>query len=654
METNCDVREAAEKISAILGPGGIVSRSIPAYENREQQIKMAIEVFNALDRSKQLIVEAPTGTGKTLAYLVAAALSGKRVAISTGTKNLQEQLFLKDVPFVRAEIFPGLRSALLKGRGNFVCHTRFQRFLRQPVLQGIDNTDSLKIIRDWYSDTCKIGNGDREEIHNLAEDDPIWNEICSTTDSCLGKKCPDKEACFVFKMRQRAFDVDLMVVNHHLLASDLEIKESGFGEVIPKYEALIVDEAHGLEEALTQHFGFKSTLPKINRLIRDARAELKQASVSGTKFSLSIGLLEDLGARLFRFYDKVPAQRTRIDPPSPAILEVRDKLCEQFRILEAMLANLADKSETFLLIAGRCFDARNEIETILSQGVDGDYACWSERKERFVTINASPIEVGNQVRKRLYEKVPGLVFTSATLSSGGNFDYFKSRLGLENGPNLSEVILGSPFDYKKQTLLFIPKSIPVPTDPNFVNAAAEIVKQVLQRTFGRAFVLFTSYRNMEAVYSLIDGQIPYKLMIQGSMPKSRLLEKFKEVSGAVLFATSSFWEGVDVQGDSLSCVIIDRLPFASPGDPIVSARIDRLKKNDTDTFYSFQVPMAVLALKQGLGRLIRTRSDRGVLCILDIRIINKSYGKVFMKSLHGSPVGRDLEDIEKFFSGKAQ
>ncbi len=367
--------------------------------------------------------------------------------------------------------------------------------------------------------------------------------FCSTTDSCLGKKCPSKDACFVLRMRQRAFDVDLMVVNHHLLASDLEIKESGFGEVIPRYEALIVDEAHGFEEALTQHFGFKATLPKINRLIRDARAELKQAGVSGTKFSLSLGLLEDLGARLFRYYDNVPTQRTRIHPPSPAILEVSDKLCEQFGILEAMLSNLVEKSDSFLLIAGRCFDARTEIETILGQGVDGDYACWSERKDRFVTINASPIEVGNLVRKRLYEKVPGLVFTSATLSSGGNFDYFKSRLGLDNGPNLREAILGSPFDYPKQTLLFIPKSIPVPTDPNFVNAAADIVKQVLLRTFGRAFVLFTSYRNMEAVHRLLVGQIPYELMIQGSMPKSKLLEKFKAVSGAVLFATSSFWEG---------------------------------------------------------------------------------------------------------------
>lgn len=638
-------------IEKILGPGGILAKAVPAYEHRKQQVRMAIEVREALESNDRLIIEAPTGTGKTLAYLIAAALSRQKTAISTGTKNLQEQLFYKDIPFVREVIFPDLKAALLKGRGNFLCHARLLKYLRQPHLEGIGESGSLKQIVDWYRATRETGQGDRAELENLPDDDPVWPEVCSTSETCLGKKCPDKDDCFVARMRARAAESDLMIVNHHLLASDLAIRESGFGEVIPRYEALIVDEAHGLEEALTQHFGFHLSLFKITRLVRDARSELGEAAVRQEKFQKHLNDVEDLGRRLFGIFAEISGFGVRMQSVDPAAAEIRDLLHGNLDSLASMLGNLPEVSEDLRTIARRADGIKVELETILSDAPSGDYACWAERRDRNVILHASPVEVGDLLKSRLYEKVPSIVFTSATLSSGGNFDYFRSRLGLEGEPEPGQTILDSPFDYSRQTILYIPKGIPEPNSPRFTEALAPVVEDVLQRTHGRAFVLFTSYRNMEAVHRLLDGRVPFPLLIQGSKPKSRLLNEFREKPGSVLFATASFWEGVDVQGEALSCVIVDRLPFASPNDPVISARLEKLRNEGKAPFYSFQVPMAVIALKQGLGRLIRTRSDRGVLCILDLRILTKPYGKIFRESLHRSPLHRDPAHIERFFSG---
>jgi ATP-dependent DNA helicase DinG len=636
-------------IRSILGPEGVLAKSMAGYEHREQQVRMALEVFEALESGDCLVIEAPTGTGKTLAYLVAAVLSRKRMAISTGTKNLQEQLFFKDVPFVREKVFPGLKAALLKGRGNFVCHTRFKRFLRQPSFYPFGAEKSLNLIRDWYRTTCLGGEGDRAEIHNLADDDPVWPEICSSTETCAGKKCTDREDCFIHKMRLRAVEADLMIVNHHLLASDLAVREAGFGEVIPRYEALVVDEAHGLEDAVTQHFGFHVSLFRVTRLVRDARAEISDAGVDVRKIENVLAEVEERGRRLFHVFEGLGTFKTRFDFVDPEVAEIRGVLCGSLDVLASMLRSLPEAPEEPQLLAKRAATLSSELKVILSDEVSADYACWAERRDRSLILHASPVEVGEMLRSGLYEKVPSIVFTSATLSSGGTFDYFRSRMGLDSDPPPRELILDSPFDYAAQTMLYIPRSMPDPNSADFTGATVSVLEEILTRTRGRAFVLFTSHRNMEEVHKQMVDRVPFPLLVQGSKPKSQLLNEFRERQGSVLFATASFWEGVDVQGEALSCVIVDRLPFASPGDPIVSARVEKLKKEGKEPFSSFQVPMAVLALKQGLGRLIRTRTDRGILCILDTRILTRSYGRTFRKSLYSSPLRQDLEAIEAFF-----
>ena len=640
-----------KQVVQILGQDGIMAGAVPGYELRPQQIEMAKEVLDAVTSAKRLIVEAPTGTGKTLAYLVAACLSGKRVAISTGTKNLQEQLFYKDIPFVRTHIFPDLKAALLKGRGNFVCHARFKRFQRQPFIPGFVDHDRIDQINAWYDQTCRQGEGDRAELTDLPDGDPIWPEICSSAETCLGRKCPQREDCFVSRMRARGYDAHLMVINHHLLASDLAVRDAGFGEVIPRYEALIVDEAHGLEDAFTQHFGCHVSPFRVNRLCRDVRASLSEEDCQDERLEKGLLHVEELIGRLFAALRVPPGTRAeKLDPVGPELEEIRFGLCSSLAAIAASIENLPKKSEELSAVAGRVMQLSEDLEIILAVPRDENFACWLEQRERTVFLHASPVEVGPILKQRLYDKVEPTVFTSATLSSGGNFEYFKSRLGLNLTPRPEETILDSPFDYASQTMLHIPAQLPEPNSPDFMDAAVSVLERLLVQTSGRAFILFTSYRNMTTAFQRLQGKVPFPFLVQGSRPRSRLLEAFKADRGSVLFATSSFWEGVDVQGEALSCVVVDRLPFAPPNDPVVSARIEKIRSQGGEPFYSFQVPMAVLALKQGLGRLIRTRSDRGVLCILDVRIVTKPYGRIFLDSLHQCPISRDAEDVERFFA----
>jgi len=646
------LKRILDAINSIFAPDGPLAKTAPGYEYREQQVQMAWEAYQALVGSEFLLIEAPTGTGKTLAYLVAAALSRKKTAVSTGTKNLQEQLFFKDVPFVQEHLFPELKVVLLKGRGNFVCHSQLKKFTKQIHVRFTADPDHLNQIMDWYRLTRRSGQGDRAELAELPEDDAIWPEICSSTETCLGKKCPDKEECFIQRMRARAADADIMIVNHHLLCSDLAVKERGFGEVIPRYESLIIDEAHGMEEVATKHFGAQSSLFKILRLGRDVSTALRAQKVAERKFGTLLEGMESDARFVFEcLMELTTSTAVSLDDLNPRILEARSSLCKKLDSLSAMLCNLPKDSEDFQILARRSDDASADLKIILRGEMNGDYACWAERRERQVVIHASPVDVGPIMKSHLYSRVDSIVFTSATLSSNENFDYFKSRLGLEENSEIREQLLASPFDYSKQTVLFIPQSMPEPKSPHFIDAMVSLLPQILERTRGRAFVLFTSYRNMEAVYRELENKLPYRLLLQGTKSKHRLLEEFRSHNGSVLLATSSFWEGVDVQGEALSCVIIDRLPFASPGDPLVAARMEKLKKENKSPFYGFQVPMAVIALKQGLGRLIRTRSDTGVLCVLDPRILTKSYGAVFLKSLYSSPLRRSLQEIDSYLAG---
>ncbi|MCX5872174.1 MAG: ATP-dependent DNA helicase [Deltaproteobacteria bacterium] len=640
------------KIRTILGPEGIMAEAIPEYEFREQQIIMAESVLSALTEEDALIIEAPTGTGKTLAYLVAAALSRKKVVISTGTKNLQEQLFFKDIPFVKNTVFPDLKGALLKGRGNFVCHQRFKNYLRQPSFYEQWEEKLLERIIKWYQVTAIKGDGDRAEIETLPDDSLLWSEICSTAETCLGRNCLDFDRCFVQKMRSKATDVDLVVVNHSLLASDMAVRASGRGEVIPRFDALIVDEAHGFEEAVTQHFGFHSGVYKFRKFVRDCRFGLAEAGVNDDKFEKALRKTEEQAKTLFGIFEEAPLQKIKIDPNDRRVMEAQTNLSQVLSSFLSMIAGIAKVNEELKNTAQRAQDLILEIETIFGAISENDYARWVEKRDRAVTAHACPIEISHALQTRLYEKVPAVVFTSATLATSGSFKYFKSSVGLNGNLSPKEEILDSPFDYNKQTLFYVPESIPEPNSNQFVEVITDKIGEILSVTGGRAFVLFTSTRNMETVFERLKGTLPFPLLLQGTKPKTRLIEEFKSNKGAVLFATSSFWEGVDVQGEALSCVIIDRLPFAPPDDPILSTRVDLLRSAGKNPFFLLQVPMAVIALKQGLGRLIRARNDKGALCVMDTRILSKNYGKFFFESLHKSPLTRSLKALKAFFESR--
>lgn len=645
--------EDIKQIEDILGPTGLISEAIPAYEQRLQQIRMASVTLGALNSEEILVIEAPTGTGKTLAYLVAGVLSEKKIAVSTGTKNLQEQIFYKDAPFLKQHVFPKLKTALMKGRGNFVCHIRFNKFMRQPSQHIMADPKLISAIAKWYKETCEKGSGDRVEMEFIQDNDPVWPEICSTAETCLGRKCPARDDCFVLRMRGQGVDANLMILNHHLLASDLMVRECGYAEVVPRYEALIVDEAHGLEDALTNHLGFHLSLFKFLRLRRDIGAELKESGPKEKKVDKALQVLEIDSRRLFEASEillkNMRGRAARIHGIDSALREIRDHLSSNLGSISAMISNLSSDSEELALLANRALTIKNELDTILSDEQDSDYARWIELRDRSIVLHASPVHVGEALKSLLYEKVSSVVFTSATLSTSDNFEYFKSRMGLNNGIEPIELILDTPFDYEKQTVLFVPTSMPAPNSREYAESAARIIDTILKITDGRAFVLFTSFRAMNSIYELLKDTLPYKILLQGSKPKTKLLEEFVSMEGCVLFGAASFWEGVDVRGEALSCVIVDKLPFAPPDDPIISARSERLKQDGESPFLALHVPMAIIALRQGLGRLIRTSSDRGALVVLDTRIITKNYGALFLESLHTGPLTREPRDLELFF-----
>jgi ATP-dependent DNA helicase DinG len=516
------------------------------------------------------------------------------------------------------------------------------------MLDGME-PPSLQMLVDWYRKTYSEGKGDREELVDLPDDDPVWNEVCAGSETCLGKKCPDRENCFISRMKATAAGSDLMVANHHLLISDLAVRETGFGEVIPRYESVIIDEAHGLEDAATQHFGFHLTYSKFLAFARDLRSEASTSSSLKRKFSEPLSIIEETARRIFfTLVNDIPPRR-RLEKISVDLSVARDSLSSAFSNCIALIQGAGTAKEELRSLAVRAQNLDTEISVVLNPEIVPEYACWADRKDRGVMLHASPIEIGNALRTSLYDKISGTVFTSATLSAGGSFNYFKSRIGLANRDDCVEVILDSPFDYANQTVLYVPKHIPEPNDAHFTEALVPVLKDLLSVTQGRAFILFTSLKNMELVHNRLRDDLPFPILIQGSKPKSALLNEFRTCPNSVLFGSASFWEGVDIQGETLSCVVIDRLPFAPPDDPVVSARIQNLKGNGVEPFYSFQVPMAVLALKQGLGRLIRTGGDFGVLCVLDTRIMSKSYGRIFIKSLPNYPIQRDLKQVEKTF-----
>ncbi len=645
----------------VFGPDGLIARAHPEYEYRPGQIEMARAVMRAFEEKRHLIVEAGTGTGKTLAYLVpavAAALSGNgRVIVSTGTKNLQEQLMEKDIPFLQNILPKPFAATYMKGRSNYLCLNRLGRAQSMPVLEGLDEVDYFDEVTHWSKES---ETGDRAELANLPESLSFWRHIDARSESCLGQKCPDFDPCFITRMRNRAQEADIVVVNHHLFFADLSLRGSNYGSVLPEYTAVILDEAHLIEEVASEYFGAQVSNYQIEDLMRDlGMLRIEDADVD-KELTHSVARLSRFSDNFWAGFRDGRGEDGRY-PIIPGTFARRNRdgeleatpLGELYVVLEGAITRaettldaLKEKPPDVENLIRRLREIRFALEFIVT-GTDKKFVYWLERRNRGVFLRASPIDVAGLLQDKLFEEVPTVVLTSATLSSGGNFAFIRDRLGLDTADDL---IAESSFDYQSQAILYLPAKMPDPRDREWTPAAAAEVTRILNATEGRAFVLSTSLAGMQALYDNVWPEIDYPCLVQGSASKGQLLKRFRETPNAVLFATSSFWQGVDVRGEQLSCVIIDKLPFAVPTDPIVAARQRYIEDTGGSSFYQYSVPQAIIALKQGLGRLIRSTSDRGVLAILDPRLRTKGYGRTFLQSLPPCRVTSRISDLASILS----
>jgi ATP-dependent DNA helicase DinG len=666
-------------VAAAFAPGGPIASALPGFEPRPGQLEMAGAVSQVFDGGGVLLAEAGTGTGKTLAYLVPAILSRQRLLVSTGTKNLQEQIYFKDLPILRESLGVPFTSTYMKGRGNYLCLHRFEAYrdaalnaaasnASSPALEGFgrgalprDETIYIRLIEDWRRET---ETGDRAEIEDLPEDLPFWKEIAATSENCIGSECPQHQTCFVTRMRQRAAESDVVIVNHHLLCADAAVRQSEHGEVIPDCRYAIVDEAHQLEDVATQYFGIAVSTYRLDDLARDVERAVGARLVPDQDQADSLGDdAERVRSRAREFFGAVQTarfsvpgvggaeSRVRIGPAQ--MLTAADQASALQRALEALEADVAlarDVPADVLALGARAAELRKDLAFLL-RADDTGFVYYLEVRGRGVFLRASPIDVSAIVREVLIDRMTATVLTSATLTVEGSFEYVRGRLGIRRA---QELRLASEFDYATQAILYLPKRMPDPRSREFAAAAAREVVEILKRTRGRAFVLFTSYANLREVEAMASAEIEYPILVQGTAPRSALLRDFKATPNAVLLATSSFWQGVDVVGEALSCVIIDKLPFASPGDPITAARIEAITARGGSAFGEYQIPLAVLSLQQGLGRLLRHRQDRGVLAVLDPRLRTMGYGRRFLASLPPAPVTHDLGAIERFLSPSGQ
>ncbi len=637
------------RVREILGPNGPFARSLVGFEHREAQQEMAAAVAEALRDGGELLVEAGTGTGKTLAYLVPAILSGQRVVISTGTKNLQEQLFYKDIPLVREALGLPFTACLMKGRGNYLCLARFAQFQQQPSFRFFEEASHFETLYRWSQMTKT---GDRSEIPGVPEKLDFWKGISARSENCTGKECPEFDRCYVTRLRQRAAESEILVVNHHLLFADLVVKQGAFGEVIPDYDHLVLDEAHQLEDVATASFGLAVTSARVEELVQDAeKAWSRPSARSRARAAISeLKRLRAAGEELFQSYRPKEGKEDRYRLLPNGVTPDQQRAIDGFRRQLARvregLEGIPDPDEVTVSLSRRAGEIGIDLEVIVG-AADPEAVSWCEKRERSVALRSAPIRVAPLVRSLLLEGKRTAILTSATLAVDGSFDYVSSRLGIATD-HCS--LLPSPFDYRSQALFYAPRHLPPPKDPGFIKSAVDEIRSLLYASRGRAFLLFTSFANLHAVRKDLGPKLPFPVFVQGDASRGEILETFRKTEGAVLLATSSFWEGVDVMGEQLSLVVIDKLPFAVPSDPLVSARMDWISRSGGSAFEEYQVPMAILTLKQGLGRLIRSRSDRGVVAVLDSRLSTMAYGKRFLKSLPPYGLTHERGDVERFFA----
>ena len=633
----------------IFGPEGPLARTLPGFTSRPSQMLMAGRVAQALQERTNLVVEAGTGTGKTFAYLVPALLANARVLISTGTRNLQDQLFAKDVPLVASALGAPARIALLKGRSNYLCRYRLARSTAQRALEGFAPRDELRVRLEAWAQVTR--SGDLAEVPGLAEGHPLWPQVTSTRENCLGQRCEEYARCHVVAARRDAQEADVVVVNHHLLLADLALKEDGFGDLLGTSDAIILDEAHQLPDLATEFFGERIGSRQVENLLADCRAALVRAGMSPAGFAPALhGVESALGAVLAVLPRGLPAVRWE---DSGADLEsFALGLAAALRGLGAALESAAQESE--VQQAGeRANELGAALERIALCGEE-EGARTVESTGRSFSLGLLPFDIAPRFAALLASRRAAWVFTSATLSVGEDFSHFATRLGLQDSPTLR---IASPFDYEAQALLYLPQGMPDPSSPAFVEAVIEASMPLLDASGGGAFLLFTSHRALARAAALLrerwEWAADLPVLVQGEGPRDRLLQQFRQHGNAVLLGTSSFWEGVDVKGEALRLVIIEKLPFASPEDPLVKSRIDFLRRHGGNPFKEYQLPEAVLALKQGFGRLIRSEDDRGLVAICDPRLVDKSYGRVFRASLPPMPWTRDAGEAARFLEGLA-
>lgn len=635
------------ELEDVFGVNGNLVNHIDGFQPREGQLSMAKAVERAIVQHSHLVAEAGTGTGKTFAYLIPAILSAKKTIISTGTRNLQDQIFQKDFPLIRDALNVPVQAAVLKGRSNYLCVYRMEQALAQSL--GFDKAveSELKNIQRWSERTKS---GDIVEVTSVAEDSIVWPQVTSTADNCLGQDCPLVSECYPLKARREAQEVDVLIVNHHLLCADWSLKDDGFGQILPEAELVIVDEAHQLVETASRFLGVSVGARQILSLLGDISVEqLKVASDMPALLDLAHVVGEDVK----ELRKLMPDQPTK--GAWSELQDLRDFeqslgcLVERLDQLFSLLKVVAVRSKGLESCWKRCEEILVCLKLFGQQGQQ-DWIQWFESFRQTFVFYRTPLDISKAFASFAFASDASWVFTSATLSVNGKFDFFTDRLGLQEAET---GMWESPFDYVHQSLMYVPKSLPEPRDFNYTAMMIDSVIPVLEASKGRAFVLFTSHRALQEAAQLLKEKTKFKLLIQGELPKQQMLENFRQNKGAVLLGTASFWEGVDVRGDALSCVIIDKLPFASPGDPVTKARLDYMVSKGQSPFGDYQLPSAALTLKQGVGRLIRGVDDKGVLVLCDPRLSSKGYGKVFIKSLPAMPITQELADVENFYKRMA-